>query len=216
MLRRLDRASWIHRKINCSYAGGQALPYGGIQNRLRASPYTHTCHLARIATAVQVSCLNELQRSGAAPADGDAAATRPDWAHVLFSVLPPLPLPPGGREDPRVAAALRAAAAAAVARHGGLLRAAAVAVWELRLRGPLREAAWRVVVSMPTGGCVAYAVAWTNSGGCVLRGCCTWADCAVKSAGVGVNIVWKCEGSCACEWPRMSRLAEALLVRAAF
>lgn len=68
-----------------------------------------------------------------------------------MSVLPPLPLPPGGRDDARVAAALRSAAAAAVARYGSGLRQAAVAVWETRLRGPHREAAWRVVVSMPTG-----------------------------------------------------------------
>ncbi|KAG2485379.1 hypothetical protein HYH03_015868 [Edaphochlamys debaryana] len=108
------------------------------------------------------NCLDELQRStapaapgagssGAATAATDAAAARPDWTHLFVSVLPPLPLPPGGRDDGRVAAALRSAAAALAARHGGALRAAAVSVWETRLRGPLREAGWRVVVSMPTG-----------------------------------------------------------------
>ncbi|GFR43974.1 hypothetical protein Agub_g5118, partial [Astrephomene gubernaculifera] len=101
-------------------------------------------------------CLDELHRSAPAAAAGaagaaDTAASRPDWTHLFLSVLPPLPLPPGGRDDARVAAALRSAAAALVARHGGALRQAAVAVWETRLRGPLREAAWRVVVSMPTG-----------------------------------------------------------------
>ena len=108
-----------------------------------------------------MSCLDELQRSAAAAtaatattvaaAPTDTTANRPDWTHVFMSVLPPLPLPPGGRDDARVAAALRSAAAAGVARHGSALRAAAVAVWEVRLRGPLREGAWRVVVSMPTG-----------------------------------------------------------------
>ncbi|KAG2445384.1 hypothetical protein HXX76_000006 [Chlamydomonas incerta] len=108
-----------------------------------------------------VSCLDELQRSAAAgtaataataaAAPADSTANRPDWTHVFMSVLPPLPLPPGGRDDSRVAAALRSAAAAVVTRHGSALRAAAVAVWEVRLRGPLREGAWRVVVSMPTG-----------------------------------------------------------------
>ncbi|GLC69098.1 hypothetical protein PLESTF_000789000 [Pleodorina starrii] len=113
------------------------------------------------------NCLDELQRSapatsaaaaaaggpaaGGGAAAGAAAAARPDWTHLFLSVLPPLPLPPGGRDDAKVAAALRSAAAALVARHGGALRQAAVSVWETRLRGPLREGAWRVVVSMPTG-----------------------------------------------------------------
>jgi hypothetical protein len=106
-------------------------------------------------------CLDELTRSLPAAAEAGEAGTagaaagspaRPDWTHVFMSVLPPLPLPPGGRGDVRVAAALRSAAAAAVARHGPALRASAVAVWELRLRPPQREAAWRVVVSLPTGG----------------------------------------------------------------
>jgi hypothetical protein len=66
-------------------------------------------------------------------------------------VLPSLPLPPGGRDDAKVAAALRAAMAGLLARHAAELRAAAVAVWEARFRGPGREAAWRVVVSLPTG-----------------------------------------------------------------
>ncbi|GLI66556.1 hypothetical protein VaNZ11_010441, partial [Volvox africanus] len=105
------------------------------------------------------NCLDELQRSApaasaaaAAAATADtAAAARPDWAHLFLSVLPPLPLPHGGRDDAKVATALRSAAAALVARHGVALRQAAVSTWEVRLRGPHREGAWRVVVSMPTG-----------------------------------------------------------------
>lgn len=114
-------------------------------------------------TCLQTNCLDELQRSAPATAAGsggggassavsaDTSSARPDWTHLFLSVLPPLPLPPGGRDDAKVAMALRSSAAALVARHGGMLRQAAVSVWETRLRGPLRESAWRVVVSMPTG-----------------------------------------------------------------
>lgn len=38
-----------------------------------------------------------------------------------------------------------------MARHGAQLRRAAVAQWEVRLRVPAKAAAWRVVVSLPTG-----------------------------------------------------------------
>lgn len=111
---------------------------------------------------LQAGCLEELNRpqtAATAPGatnPGTATPARPDWAHIYTCVLPPLPLPPGGRDDAKVAAALRATMAGLLARHAGELRQAAVAVWEARFRGPGREAAWRVVVSLPTGtlGCV--------------------------------------------------------------
>ena len=54
-------------------------------------------------------------------------------------------------DEGRIAAALRTACAAVMARHGGALRRAAVAQWEVRLRVPDASGAWRLVVSSPTG-----------------------------------------------------------------
>eukprot|EP00200_Dunaliella_tertiolecta_P012627 CAMPEP_0202373002 /NCGR_PEP_ID=MMETSP1127-20130417/4091_1 /ASSEMBLY_ACC=CAM_ASM_000462 /TAXON_ID=3047 /ORGANISM="Dunaliella tertiolecta, Strain CCMP1320" /LENGTH=2753 /DNA_ID=CAMNT_0048969731 /DNA_START=204 /DNA_END=8465 /DNA_ORIENTATION=+ len=116
-----------------------------------------------------VGCLEELGRLQQTASD--ATAERPDWTHIFCSVLPPLPLPTpphstssplqaGGllgnsasREngDARVAWALRTAVARVVASHINAFRQAAVACLELRFRGPLREPAWRVVASLPSG-----------------------------------------------------------------
>jgi hypothetical protein len=71
--------------------------------------------------------------------------------HIFFSVLPPLPLL-GGADDGRVAAALRAACAALIAKHNVAIRAAGVAVWEVRLRVSDSSGAWRVLAELPTGG----------------------------------------------------------------
>jgi acetyl-CoA carboxylase/biotin carboxylase 1 len=140
-----------------------------------------------------VSCIEELarQQQQAAGSNGEAGGTSStaDWTHLFFSVLPALPLAPGGgtpmgtllsglhiplgagahggagsntsnaaaaaaraaEYDAKVAGALRASAAGLVAKHISALRQAAVACIELRLRGPQREAAWRVVVRLPTG-----------------------------------------------------------------
>lgn len=95
----------------------------------------------------------ELNRPQARAADSKASSqpARPDWTHLFFSVLPPLPLQPGTKDDTRVATALRSAAAGLALKHSVALRAAAVAVWEIRFRGLLHDNAWRVVVSLPTG-----------------------------------------------------------------
>lgn len=80
-----------------------------------------------------------------------------DWAHILVSVLPVLPLNAARHDAALVAATLRAAAAAAVARHAAPLRDAAVAEWTIRLRTrvepgpPAACLGWRVVVSLPSG-----------------------------------------------------------------
>ncbi|KAF5828836.1 carboxyl transferase domain-containing protein [Dunaliella salina] len=78
-----------------------------------------------------VGCLEELGRLQQTASD--ATAERPDWTHIFCSVLPPLPLPPPP--------------------HSGSspTKASAVACLELRFRGPLREPAWRVVASLPSG-----------------------------------------------------------------
>ncbi|KAG2488653.1 hypothetical protein HYH03_012820 [Edaphochlamys debaryana] len=126
---------------------------------LLAASYSGNGHSVAVAAVTEVeealaNCLKELEASMTpenAGVENPADSTRPDWTSIYMNVLTPLPLSPGGRDDVRVASALRSAAAAIVTRHGAALRQAAVAVWETRLRGPLREAAWRVVVSMPTG-----------------------------------------------------------------
>ncbi len=84
----------------------------------------------------------------AAPRAGSAHA---DWVNIFFSVLPPLPLCSGSRDDGRLAAALRAGTAALITQHSAAIRAAGVAVWEVRLRVSDGGGAWRVVAELPTG-----------------------------------------------------------------
>lgn len=90
--------------------------------------------------------------------------TKPDWAHVFFTVLDPLPMPqlqPGGPQSQQdghqplregeIASALRTATAALMAKHSSRLGRAGVVQWEVRLRMPGGLPAWRVVVASPTG-----------------------------------------------------------------
>lgn len=81
---------------------------------------------------------------------GGTLPPKPDWAHMFFSVLPPVDALTT-REPARVAAALRAAAARVLSRHAAALRAAAVAEWHVRLRVANGTGAWRVQATMPTG-----------------------------------------------------------------
>ena len=139
---------------------------------------TYSNNAAAVATAAmeEVSlslegALSELERIGNAPSAVGQASIRPDWSHVYLDVLSSLPIG-GGRDESRVAAALRAAAAAITARCSAQLRRAAIAQWEVKLRvvvndrekntgagnwngctntSNLNSGAWRVVVSVPTG-----------------------------------------------------------------
>ena len=76
--------------------------------------------------------------------------TKPDWAHVFLTVTEPLDLLSAQQEE-QTAAALRAACADLMAKHGGQLRRAAVAQWEVRLAAAEGAPAWRVIVASPTG-----------------------------------------------------------------
>ena len=78
--------------------------------------------------------------------------TKPDWAHVFLTVTEPLALLSAQQEE-QTAAALRAACADLMTKHGGQLRRAAVAQWEVRLAAAEGAPAWRVVVASPTGDC---------------------------------------------------------------
>lgn len=75
---------------------------------------------------------------------------RPDWSHIYIDVLCQLPIG-DAKDESRVAAALRSSAAAITAKCSPLMRRAAVAQWEVKLRVPDKAGAWRVVVSVPTG-----------------------------------------------------------------
>lgn len=76
--------------------------------------------------------------------------TKPDWAHVFLTVTEPLDVLSAQQEE-QTAAALRAACADLMTKHGGQLRRAAVAQWEVRLAAAAGAAAWRAVVASPTG-----------------------------------------------------------------
>ena len=76
--------------------------------------------------------------------------TKPDWAHVFLTVTEPPDLL-SAQQDEQTAAALRAACADLMSKHGGQLRRAAVAQWEVRLAAAEGAPAWRVVVASPTG-----------------------------------------------------------------
>lgn len=78
--------------------------------------------------------------------------TKPDWAHVFLTVTEPLD-PLSAQQEEETAAALRAACADLMTKHGGQLRRAAVAQWEVRLAAAEGAPAWRVVVASPTGNC---------------------------------------------------------------
>lgn len=73
-----------------------------------------------------------------------------DWAHVFLTVTEPLDVLSAQQEE-QTAAALRAACADLMTKHGGQLRRAAVAQWEVRLAAADGAPAWRVVVASPTG-----------------------------------------------------------------
>lgn len=77
--------------------------------------------------------------------------TKPDWAHIFLTVTQPLDPLCAQQEEQQTAAALRAACADLMTKHGGGLRRAAVAQWEVRLAAPQGAPAWRVVVASPTG-----------------------------------------------------------------
>jgi hypothetical protein len=71
-------------------------------------------------------------------------------------VLPTLPLG-SPADEAAVIAALKAGAASIIAKHSTLLRKAAVAQWEVRLRVTDSTGAWRVVASSPTGETLLHA-----------------------------------------------------------
>lgn len=77
--------------------------------------------------------------------------TKPDWAHIFLTVTQPLEPLSAQQDQQQTAAALRAACADLMTTHGGGLRRAAVAQWEVRLAAPQGAPAWRVVVASPTG-----------------------------------------------------------------
>ena len=81
--------------------------------------------------------------------------TKPDWAHVFLTVLDPLILHQPQQEG-QLAAALKAACAGMMTKHSSRLRRAGVVQWEVRLRMPNGQPAWRVVVSSPTGDSLGY------------------------------------------------------------
>ena len=99
--------------------------------------------------------------------------TKPDWTHVFLTVTEPLTLP-SSQSEGQTAAALRAACADLMTKHSSQLRRAAIAQWEVCLRTADGAAAWRVVVSSPTGEAPLHQ---------------TW----VLSA-VGVSLLWRLTG----------------------
>lgn len=102
--------------------------------------YTHT------QCTIYTLCTPRFTATGAVKGN----VTKPDWAHVFLTVTDPLALPSAQQEE-QTAAALRAACAELMAKHGGRLRKAAVAQWEVRLAAAAGAPAWRVVVASPTG-----------------------------------------------------------------
>jgi acetyl-CoA carboxylase / biotin carboxylase 1 len=79
-----------------------------------------------------------------------ADSARPDWAHIFLSALPTLPLG-SPADEAAVISALKAGAARLIAKYSTMLRKAAVAQWEVRLRVTDNSGSWRLVASSPTG-----------------------------------------------------------------
>lgn len=92
------------------------------------------------------SALTEFERAAYIGESGSKA----DWAHIFVNVIAPVALGDEG-DQMKVALALRAAAATLTAHNISRLRNSSVAQWELRLRTVGNKAAWRVIVSVPTG-----------------------------------------------------------------